>query len=424
MTNSAIRADLYRPSPKALQKVAIVGGGIAASCVAYELLQQHPELNIQIFCKDDKVAAAASGNRQGAIYPLLQASESNISLLFKQSFDVAIEFYQQLYSKGIKFEHQWCGVLQQAMTPELLKRFTKVSQLWPDVCELISEQSSTNIAGLSLPYPSLYFPNGGWLAPFELCQSTFSYLQKNFDLRLHVSCPIQETKKTNGKWSLTSDEQSFEGFDAVVFCTGIDTLDVNQAQILPLEAIRGQVSQANVTSSIAPLKTVLCHKGYMTPHQGEHQCFGATFDKGNRKPEITEQDSLKNIEQVKAAYPAQDWAQQLSVSDVPAQRAGIRANSPDHSPMVGSLVSQQWLLKHLDVGRRTIPAAAFEDDQQLGLYVLTGLGARGLTTAPLMAKHLTSILLNKASPLEDKVAASIAPLRFVMRRAVRGQLSL
>lgn len=54
--------------------VAIIGGGLASLTTAYALNQRGA--NVTLYCKDQQVAQNASGNRQGAVYPLLNGRDN------------------------------------------------------------------------------------------------------------------------------------------------------------------------------------------------------------------------------------------------------------------------------------------------------------------------------------------------------------
>ncbi len=58
---------------------------------------------------------------------------------------------------------------------------------------------------------------------------------------------------------------------------------------------------------------------------------------------------------------------------------------------------------------------------QLGLYVLSGLGSRGLCSAPLAAELLASQLLDEPQPLSAADQARLAPERFGQRQLNKGQ---
>ena len=67
-------------------------------------------------------------------------------------------------------------------------------------------------------------------------------------------------------------------------------------------------------------------------------------------------------------------------------RAALRAQSPDRMPVFGALAP--------------------------GLFVATGLGARGLVWAPLGAELVASLIAGDPLPVERELVAAVAPQRF------------
>jgi tRNA 5-methylaminomethyl-2-thiouridine biosynthesis bifunctional protein len=54
-----------------------------------------------------------------------------------------------------------------------------------------------------------------------------------------------------------------------------------------------------------------------------------------------------------------------------------------------------------------------------GLHVLTGLGSRGITLAPLMGRLLAARIEGAPWPLERDLADAVDPARWLVRRARR-----
>ncbi len=62
-----------------------------------------------LYCADDAPAQGASGNRQGALYPLLSQHDPALARFFPAAFTFARRTYDAL---PVLFDHQWCGVTQ------------------------------------------------------------------------------------------------------------------------------------------------------------------------------------------------------------------------------------------------------------------------------------------------------------------------
>ncbi|NVK24726.1 MAG: FAD-dependent 5-carboxymethylaminomethyl-2-thiouridine(34) oxidoreductase MnmC [Gammaproteobacteria bacterium] len=447
-------AELFTSQSKQPQNIAIIGGGIASLILADHIFKQQPKCNIQLFCQDEQLANKGSGNKQGALYPLLQGSKSVIAEVYAHSYQYAVDYYQSLLEQGITFEHQWCGVLQQAFKPELESRLKKFSAVWPELCSYINAQQSSSLANLPLPFASIYYEKGGWLSPQQLCFSLAEYLSNRFSFTTRLNSKITEfalcsdnisTKGNNvsetkqKSWQLTRENKNGTHdkyqFDAVIICAGHLSArfnlnsDFDLFDAIPLQSVRGQVSRLHNKTELSNLATVLCHKGYVTPAQNDYQSFGATFSKDDENEQVLPQDVERNLEQLQQVYPKSSWSEVIKTNDVIANKAAIRATSPDHIPIVGELFSNDWVKQFVDQNtghlkrRDKLPKHlnGFQGSDLSGLFTLTGLGARGITTAPLMANHLTSLIFGQNSQLSPRIKKGIAPMRFQVRALKRNK---
>lgn len=415
MTN----AELFTSKTAAPKSVAIVGGGIAAVCLADQIYKVAPSTQVTIYCEDKTLANRGSGNKQGAIYPLLQGSKSVIAEVYATCFTYALDYYSELLEQGLEVEHGFTGVLQQAIKPELEPRLKKVAQTWPELCQYISAQDSSEIAGISLPYPSIFFKQGGWIWPQQFCQALAHKLQLEFGLTIALNHKVDNIEKS-GSWQLNFNNKSVTAhFDAVVICNGHKANQFDLSAHIPLQSVRGQVSRLHANTQLAQLKTVLCHKGYITPAQSEYQCFGATFIKDDNDESVREAEQEANFNQLNNVYQ-EPWTQSLKPSDVIADKAAIRAMSPDHIPIVGELFSDNWMTANVDknngrLKRLKAPATSHPNSDIQGLYIQTGLGARGLTSSPLLSKHLAHVMFGLDSPLNERMVKAISAKRFQIR---------
>ncbi|MDG2137120.1 MAG: bifunctional tRNA (5-methylaminomethyl-2-thiouridine)(34)-methyltransferase MnmD/FAD-dependent 5-carboxymethylaminomethyl-2-thiouridine(34) oxidoreductase MnmC, partial [Luminiphilus sp.] len=56
-----------------------------------------------------------------------------------------------------------------------------------------------------------------------------------------------------------------------------------------------------------------------------------------------------------------------------------------------------------------------------GLFILAGLGSRGLTAGPLAAEILVSDIMGEPSPVPRYLQQALAPARFLKRGIIRGR---
>jgi tRNA 5-methylaminomethyl-2-thiouridine biosynthesis bifunctional protein len=95
--------------------------------------------------------------------------------------------------------------------------------------------------------------------------------------------------------------------------------------------------------------------------------------------------------------------------------------TPDRYPMVGAVPDVDYCrqtyaeLRHGRVGQ-VFPAARY----QKNLYLLGGLGSRGLTTSGLCAELLASLLMGEPLPMQATLYQQLHPARFLIRQLRRG----
>lgn len=168
----------------------------------------------------------------------------------------------------------------------------------------------------------------------------------------------------------------------VVLATGAELNALNYQESFPLRQIRGQVSHLQ-SQTMTPLKTVVCHQGYITPAHQQLHCVGATFDRSSGHSEVLEADNQQNLDLVNQTLGQPDWFEDVEVISA---KAGLRATVPDHMPVLG---------------------------QQKQLWRFGALGARGLTWAPLLAEVLACAIMKEPLPLTVQQLDSIDIQRYL-----------
>lgn len=366
-------------------EITIIGGGLAALCSAYALVRRG--VKVKLLCADPEVALGASHNRQGALYPNLPIKLGAAGLWHCQAFHFARQFYQDCLQRGIDFPMQFCGLLHLATTPQLMERQNKMAQQqsWPkSLVRFVEATEASALAGIPLQHTGIFIPEAGWIAPQAFCQALFGYLKTQSIFTAVFDCKLINLQQSETGWQLHTSQQQLSA-ETLLIATGADLTQLAPLAHLPLNKVRGQVSHVQ-SAMLAPLKTVICHKGYLTPGwQGLH-CIGATFDRAATAAVVTEADNHANIQQL---------AQQLAMTELTSEikldsaKAAFRGTIPDHLPLAGKVTNNQ-------------PP----------LWVHAGLGARGLLFAPLLAEILACQLTSEPVPAATSTLQLLSPQRF------------
>ena len=228
---------------------------------------------------------------------------------------------------------------------------------------------------------------------------------------LLLDAPIAGLQQSGEGWLLIApDGKARLKADAVVLACGAALNQLDVARFLPLANVKGQI-ECGVLEGGA-LTHALMQSTYAAPLDNQI-VFGATFD---REGALSEADArVQNLQQLARLAP------DLKVkNETVHSRASFRATLPDFAPVAGLMPhAEPWLNLQKDLvnGRalyeRVPPALA-------NLYVLGGLGARGLTLAPLLAEEIAAEMLGEPAFLSRQARALIHPARFLHRMAKAG----
>ncbi len=414
----------YQLRPKITKPMhaVIIGGGIASACAAYALTKQG--IKVVLYCQDNKVAQGASSNTIGALFPLLHQQQDDISLFYQQAFWRARELYDELLADGFHFAHDWCGLLEISYKDALVKRQQQFEQLnaWDQhLITSIDAQQASAIAKIPLKHGGLFMPNAGWISPPELVQALLKAASHTNRLKIETGVKVTQIEQlANEQWQLTTSQGQVTASTLIV-CGGAETAKLNIVNQLPFSAVRGQVSNMKANNALANLSTVICHKGYLTPAHKSVQCIGATFEKDTFDISVKAAEDEFNLKMLQTCLPElATW----QTEDIHTSKARLRCMTPDHLPMVGfmpKLNEHKSEYAHLSKDknwRYKTPAPHYKN-----LYVLSGLGARGLCSAPLLADILAADLTGAPYPVDNKMLFNLAPNRFVIRDLIKRKVS-
>jgi tRNA 5-methylaminomethyl-2-thiouridine biosynthesis bifunctional protein len=355
-----------RPAPPP-PRVAIVGAGIAGVSLARAFATQGATAQIY-----DAGTPSASAGPAALVTPRLDAGLAAPARLFAQAFARARVVYADTPA-AIVAE----GALQLAVGPKDAGRFAAIagSDLFePGEMRVIdageASERLAEAAPAALAIAGALVVDPAMLLDVPTTQARISRLAQH-----------------DGVWRLFDDAGAQVGESEVV-CIAAGMASAALAPGLPLRPVRGQASFAPGVD----IATTVLFGGYAAPALGG-AVFGATHDRDDEGLEPRAEDHRRNLEAVAAILPA--LASRLESPALEA-RVGVRATTSDYLPLAG-------------------PAGP------PGLFVLTGLGSRGFTLAPLLAEHVAAVALGRPSPLPTPLAELVEPARFARRARRRGQ---
>ncbi|HIF9153640.1 TPA: bifunctional tRNA (5-methylaminomethyl-2-thiouridine)(34)-methyltransferase MnmD/FAD-dependent 5-carboxymethylaminomethyl-2-thiouridine(34) oxidoreductase MnmC [Photobacterium damselae] len=439
-----ISARAKNDTAQTLNDIAIIGGGVASAATALSLVRRGQ--TVTLYCKDEKPAQGASGNKQGAVYPLLNGNHNALSRFFAPAFVFARQFVEQA-AQNSQFDHDWCGVVQlafggytsllvsrdgskehQEKEAEMLnKQRIKLDKMlaggFPNelICAL-DHQQTREVTGVETGFDGVNYPLGGWLCPKELTRALIEQAQATGLLTLHTQsevCKLQQ--ESDQRWQLQFTDGQSKLHACVVIANGHRFTDFEQTAKIPAYSVRGQVSHIPTDEQLGKLKTVLCYDGYLTPenpHSHTH-CIGASYDRNSVDLAFSEQNQHDNKQRLIDCLPQAEWAKSVDVSDNQA-RVGVRCATRDHLPFMGNVCRYDELLTQYE-NLKEMQASAEKVPVYNNLFALIGLGSRGLSSAPLVGEMMASQICGDPLPMPLSVLEALHPGRMWVRKLVKGK---
>ncbi len=397
-------------------EVLIIGGGIASAMTALSLVERGR--HVTLLCEDGELASGASGNRQGALYPLLNGEHDALSRFYSLAFGFARNRLLAL-AKHHPVAFSLCGVTQLGYDDKSAAKLAKMSQgpFPPELMHPLSAAEVEQVVGLPCDADGVSYPLGGWLCPADLTRAAIREAQASGRLEVVFNAAVTRIAEEDGGWHLESRDGRQWHAPNLVVAAGHQLPTLLPFAELPLYPVRGQVSHVPTTASLSKLKTVLCYDGYLTPaHNGAH-CIGASYGRNQTDLAYRADEQDQNRARLQACVPQQRWPAEVDVSGAQA-RIGVRCASRDHLPVAGPVARLAALADH-DVHAPADQQSALP--LHAGLYVLAALGSRGLCSAPLCGELVASEICGDPLPLAADLLEALHPARYWVRRLRRGK---
>lgn len=378
------------------QSVAVIGAGVAGASLARALRQAG--LNPAVY-EADAPASGASGNPAGLVMPRLDADDTPAGRFHVQAYIHAVGLLNTLQRESTEPLFKPCGVLLHATDDKERKRHEK-----------LIAASALPEGWMEVRPEGLFFPQGGVAAPPAYVKA----LLDNADLRPEK---VLKLTKHHGGWRVFTAKGA-DSFDAVVIANGLAALRFVQMHSVPLTGSAGQVDYFP-DAPAPPHAHAFGPYAAPAPGDGKGAVIGATYApfKPDAAPETTPEATRSNLDAVGAAL---GYIGKLE-PDASHPRASVRCVTPDRLPVIGPVPAWGFYSGAYDDLRQGKKKGYPAGEVEPGLYVLSGLGSRGLVTAPLAAAMIAAEMTGAPRPVDVSVAEALHPARFFIRDLKRAR---
>jgi tRNA 5-methylaminomethyl-2-thiouridine biosynthesis bifunctional protein len=343
--------------------VIIIGSGIAGSALAYSLRLQQKNI---LILESATLGNGASGNPRGMIQPFLSLGDSDMRQFFMAAYhycqELLVEYPDSIISRGIiQFPRD--------DNDQRMQNAVRLSGFSAEDLMYLSPKEASDLLQMDIRSDALFWRRGAIIHPLQWAAD----LRGNANTQ--VNCKVT-TLYQGENWQVKTTMDEILTAKEIYIATGHDMpLIAPWLPELP-KIIRPRAGQISfVPAAVLPkLPYAISFGNYLIPPDSKHEqhVLGATYVHSDHA-RITENGHKKNLDSLR-------WLQKI-MPDIPIKisamaltgRAAVRATTRNHMPIYGQAAKN--------------------------LFYLTGLGSRGLMSAPYAAAKLIIDSVGIKTPL-------------------------
>ena len=348
-------------------KIAIVGSGLSGSIIANKLAK-HNNYRVTVF---DSKENKTSSSPNAAMYPKLALGEDPRSQFVFQSYFYAASYYSEnipeFNNEGIIF------LSSNENKKDWINRFLKFKR--NDIAHQISKDEVYELTGIDQDYSGLKFKTGGCLSPNEICKHQLKH--NNIEHKNNFYFESFEVNEHNKITINFLNKESQESYDYLILALGagikkfIPSLNILKGSLIALK-----------NNKFEKVKIPINHSGYILPAKDGFSWIGSSHQKNvlSIDQEKSDEEILNNLNFLLDS--------EISRSEIGNRWSGDRVTTPNKLPICGTYKNYS------------------------NIFLIGGLGSRGLTYAPALAEHINCIIRSKQSIFTRDIEEAISPNRF------------
>jgi len=305
-----------------------------------------------------------------------------------------------------------------------------------DHVQWLEQAAAQQLAGMPVPSGGWLFHQAGWLHPAGLARRMLDEAASwQRDGQAALNCLWQQAPDSismtpDGRWQACRKAETLATASTLIVCNASDascllhTLPSEQAvSVPPLSTTRGQITAVH-TRPLDGMRTPnlpVAGNGYVLPLSVQTMLCGATNQLGDTDASVRQADHRHNLAQAAAlGVCSPQTAANLDTGGLQG-RTSWRAAAQDRLPVIGALAWSPERLTASTPARRLdqVRLLPRQRSERGGLYVVAGLGSRGITWAGLIGDLIAHWVAGTPSPIEADLRDALDPARFVIRQMTR-----
>lgn len=450
MTEAQFEPRFRPPRPAALRPLApepepgqrealVVGAGLAGCAAAWALARQG--WRCQVIDEREAPALATSGNAGGLMHPIFNAPDSLHARWFR-----AAALRTAALARPAIASARVAGRLDGFLRLEGRLDARQAQQRLDDVglpSELVrwmEREEARATVGLPLEQGGWWFGPGGWLSPQDWSRWLLAEAGRLAGSAFLGGRRVERIERVAADAAQGHPSTRWQVLDAagapiaqapvLVLANALDL-----PRLLPadgprprLGAVRGQTTVLPADSTALTPRHALSGAGYALGLEDGRRLCGATSQHDDADGRVRRSDHAANLRRAAALGLFEEAGRQavaaLAADEEPFAalgvapesldgRCGWRATTADRLPLVGPPPDLQAVARSRAAGARLDSPRQWprQHDADGGLYLCTGLGSRGLTSAALAGELLAAWITGTPFPVEAELRDALDPAR-------------
>jgi tRNA 5-methylaminomethyl-2-thiouridine biosynthesis bifunctional protein len=276
-----------------------------------------------------------------------------------------------------------------------MRALLAAQSLPPQYVQALDAEEASARAGIALPLPAWWFAQGGAADPAALVGHALAAP----GVRFRGNAFAASIAQADDGWRVRdADGHELASAPLLVLANAHAALSLAALPMPWLARVRGQVSWFATPSALAALR-----------QPDGALLIGATQQPDDEDAQVRSADHTANLERLRAllGQPGIDVN-----TDAMHGRVGWRAVTHDRLPLAGAVPDLAAPMPARRDAARLVP-------RRTGLFLATGLGTRGLTSAALVGELIAAQACGTPWPLEADLADAVDPARLVLKSLSR-----
>lgn len=423
------------PAQMADRHAIVVGAGLAGCATALALCRAG--WRVTLIDQHAGPAHAASGNPGGLFHSIVHGDDGLHARAHRAAALSTWRLVKDWIADG-SLQGSSTGLLRldSALHADQVQALMSRQHLPADHVQWLEQAAAQQLAGMPVPSGGWLFHQAGWLHPAGLARRMLdeaSSWQQNGQPVLNClwqQAPDRISMTPDGHWQAYQGTATLATASTLIVCSAnnaptlLQTLPPDQAvAIPPLSTTRGQITAVDTGphNGMRTPNLPVAGNGYVLPLSVQTLLCGATNQLGDTDASVRQADHRHNLAQAAALGVCSPQAAANLDTGGLQGRTSWRAATPDRLPVIGALA---WSPERLTAGTpirrldqvRLLPR---QRSERGGLYVVAGLGSRGITWAGLIGDLIAHWVAGTPCPIEADLRDTMDPARFVIRQMTR-----